>query len=520
MKQTICFLFGFFLLCPAYGQDKQQLRQYTNTTEQSAELAGIISAVGHGIRNDGTPIGPELNRLIKQSYGKTVFFPAGTYNLTEPIVLPMDYTKNVNLAFDKNALLKSDTHLDALIKVGYSEVYFVDVTHRRFSYIEGGILDCYNADNGILIDGRKQLVQIRNMSLVRGRNTHIHIHLPEPGGTGSSDTKIDNVTIQGISSNDDVYGIYIDKSCCDCKISDTFIYGTKEAIVTKSAGHILNNVHLLAMNTSGGTVRADGENFKETVGIRISTGGFFVFNQVYYDTMDRGIVVDDNFSPDLLLDQQISYSYLNDFGTCFLHAGANSPNLRVKISNSTFTLRNKDYKLLDYSPGMVGWDIADKFSFVNCVVDGLHNLSPYDLTLLQRLRGKAADGLMWNRLDDSGSQWYVLGAVVASPLQNFLEIDLTDEMRAKLRFGFKGNGLNVYSYEFEGNDDRQVELGYALHGDFCVWMFRSRKGGSFTPVVYDLLGSGQFMPFPNKGKIYVPADYGVSEADIQVLDHP
>lgn len=228
MKQTICFLFGFFLLCPAYGQDKQQLRQYTNTTEQSAELAGIISAVGHGIRNDGTPIGPELNRLIKQSYGKTVFFPAGTYNLTEPIVLPMDYTKNVNLAFDKNALLKSDTHLDALIKVGYSEVYFVDVTHRRFSYIEGGILDCYNADNGILIDGRKQLVQIRNMSLVRGRNTHIRIHLPEPGGTGSSDTKIDNVTIQGISSNDDVYGIYIDKSCCDCKISDTFIYGPKK----------------------------------------------------------------------------------------------------------------------------------------------------------------------------------------------------------------------------------------------------------------------------------------------------
>ena len=115
--------------------------------------------------------------------------------------------------------------------------------------------------------------------------------------------------------------------------------------------------------------------------------------------------------------------------------------------------------------------------------------------------------MMWNRLDDSGSQWYVLGAVVASPLQNFLEIDLTDELRAKLRFGFKGNGLNVYSYEFEGNDDRQVELGYALHGDFCVWMFRSRKGGSFTPVVYDLLGSG-------------PADYGVSEADIQVLDHP
>lgn len=95
--------------------------------------------------------------------GKRFIFPAGTYNLTEPIVLPLEYTKNVNLIFDKNATVKSDVHLEALIKVGYSETYFTDVSLRRFSYIEGGILDCYNADNGILINGRKQMVQIRTV---------------------------------------------------------------------------------------------------------------------------------------------------------------------------------------------------------------------------------------------------------------------------------------------------------------------------------------------------------------------
>ena len=46
--------------------------------------------------------------LVKDSYGKTLYFPAGTYNLSEPIVLPFDYTKNVNIVFDKNALIKSD----------------------------------------------------------------------------------------------------------------------------------------------------------------------------------------------------------------------------------------------------------------------------------------------------------------------------------------------------------------------------------------------------------------------------
>ncbi len=105
-------------------------------------------------------------------------------------------------------------------------------SHRRFSYIEGGILDCYNADNGILVNGRKQLVQIHyDESGARTYQYISTIYVPEgigTGGTGSSDTKIDNVTIQGISSNDNVYGIYIDESCCDCKISDTFIFVQKK----------------------------------------------------------------------------------------------------------------------------------------------------------------------------------------------------------------------------------------------------------------------------------------------------
>ena len=118
----------------------------------------IISVIRFGIKNDGSVIGAELNRWVKDSYGKTLYFPAGTYNLSEPIVLPFDYTKNVNIVFDKNALIKSDFRLDALLKVGYSEMSTPDVTHRRFSYIEGGMFDCSNVDNGIMVNGLKQLV--------------------------------------------------------------------------------------------------------------------------------------------------------------------------------------------------------------------------------------------------------------------------------------------------------------------------------------------------------------------------
>ena len=154
-------------------------------------INNIVSVLDHGINNEGTPIGMELNNLVKESYKKTLYFPAGTYTLTEPIVLPLDYTKNVNIIFDKNALIRSDIHLDALLKIGYSERQIVDRTLRQFSYIEGGIFDCYNADNGILVNGLKQLVSLRSISLVRGRAAHIRINVTDDfKGTGSSDTKI------------------------------------------------------------------------------------------------------------------------------------------------------------------------------------------------------------------------------------------------------------------------------------------------------------------------------------------
>ena len=53
----------------------------------------IVSVIKHGIRNDGAVIGSELNELVTRSYGKTLYFPAGIYNLSEPVVLPYDYTR-------------------------------------------------------------------------------------------------------------------------------------------------------------------------------------------------------------------------------------------------------------------------------------------------------------------------------------------------------------------------------------------------------------------------------------------
>ncbi|MDD4115850.1 MAG: hypothetical protein PHG27_09720, partial [Massilibacteroides sp.] len=163
--------FSVFLLCcfsvSAFG------------SEYGHEESDIISVTKFKVKNDGSVIGAELNDLVKQSYGKTLYFQAGTYNLSEPIVLPFDYTKNVNIVFDKNARIKTDLPLEALLKIGYSEMSTPDVTHRRFSYIEGGMFDCSNVDNGIMVNGLKQLVSLRAISLFKGRKIHIRIQVTD-----------------------------------------------------------------------------------------------------------------------------------------------------------------------------------------------------------------------------------------------------------------------------------------------------------------------------------------------------
>ena len=97
---------------------------------------GYIVVTEYGISNDGSEIGKELNRLVKDAYGSTLYFPAGTYKLTEPIKTPYDYAKNVNLVFDKNAHITSDKPLEALLMIGFTEMKTKDAGLRQFSYVE------------------------------------------------------------------------------------------------------------------------------------------------------------------------------------------------------------------------------------------------------------------------------------------------------------------------------------------------------------------------------------------------
>lgn len=500
---ALFFLFSFAM--QLYGKDNIE--------------KDIISVIQFGIKNDGSVIGTELNDLVRDSYGKTLFFPAGTYNLSEPIILPFDYTKNVNIVFDKNALIKSDIRLEALLKIGYSEMSTPDVTHRRFSYIEGGMFDCSNVDNGIMVNGLKQLVSLTYISLFKGRKTHIRISVSDDFvGTGSCDTKIDNITIQGISSNEDVYGIYIDQSCCDCKISNTFIYSTKYALVTKSAGHILNNVHILSMHTGGG-LDLGVDNYRQTEGIRVESDGFFVFNEIYFDTIDKSIVIEADKKPTLILDKNIFYSYLKDFGTSFLYKDPSAVTpFQVKISNSIIEIPNQGYKILDINPILIGHDSEGNFSFVNCALRNPRLLNPLDVSLTQRVTGRRSDALLAGGRFVSSNKWLPVGAIVASDARSLLRVDLSEDCSIELDIFFKkGERPRIKSRFMENSESISFQMGYSIVGPYCVLLLKP-VNGEISPVVSDILGTGLFMSVPSKDICHSLDEYGIKkESEIVLL---
>lgn len=484
------------------------------TSARTREIAvpqaeDIVSVIHHGIPNDGTPIGPELNELVRQSYGKTIYFPAGRYNLTEPIVTPMRYELNVNLLLDKNATLYSDTHLEALLKVGYSELGDYD-SHRLFSYVEGGQFDCDNADNGIMVNGLKQLVQLRNMTVFKGHKCHIRIEHLTNKGTGSSDTKIDNVSIQGWSSDEDSYGIYIDDRCSDCKISNTFIYSTGCAIVLKgSAGFILNNIHILSMNVAGGKSNKGDEMFKHTVGIRMENSGFSEFHEVYFDTTDRCFVMPKGQRPTMIIDKCIFYPYIKNIGQSFIcMEDPNETTLTAKMTGCIVQSKHPGFKVFDVGPEMIKNDAAHKLTFLNSVYMQPENISPLCPSLMMRMRGETYASLR-NRPASYDAQWTPLGAVAPSYGENAYRIQFDSTTAYDVRLRFDGR-LTSHSEKSLNRKGRKIAFRYEVKDGYLVVLFRPEKAATLFPGITDLQGSGNFMAPPSKTKAYTPADYGLT----------
>lgn len=246
--------------------------------------------------------------------------------------------------------------------------------------------------------------------------------------------------------------------------------------------------------------------------------GFFVFNEIYFDTIDKSIVIEADKKPTLILDKNIFYSYLKDFGTSFLYKDPSAVTpFQVKISNSIIEVPNQGYKIFDINPILIGHDSEGNFSFVNCALRNSRLLNPLDVSLTQRVRSRRSDALLAAGRFASNNRWIPVGAIVASDARSLLRIDLSEDCSIELDVFFcKGERPRIKSRLMENSESVSFQMGYSVVGSYCVLLLKP-VNGKISPVVSDILGTGLFMPVPSKEICYSLDAYGIKEESEIVL---
>lgn len=137
-----------------------------------------------------------LQALIDENPNMTIYIPAGTYTLYNPIRTSAVPTRTVALQLDDNAVLKAAggwNHSAPMITLGTSWEYNTTAEAGYFYYFDGGTVDCSGVAEGIAIECGRNL-QVRNTSII---NTQLGFNIKNGTNGDSSDADIFNLTIKG-----------------------------------------------------------------------------------------------------------------------------------------------------------------------------------------------------------------------------------------------------------------------------------------------------------------------------------
>lgn len=483
----------------------------------------IIDVTNYGIKNDGTVIGTELNELITTNVSHKIYFPDGIYNLSEPIELPWRYDKNVDIELSPKAILKASKPLSALIRIGFTEIESTyDKTQRRPNIIEGGCLDCSNVTNGIHVNGLKQLVTIKGMNLIKGTGTHIKVECTNDfAGTGSSDTIIQDIRIQGLSSNEEnSCGIYLGAGCGDCKLHHVFIYGCQTGIYTESTGHYMDTVHILSQVTTGGL--SLGENdFKNTRGLvtRNITGDMWL-NNFYFDTLEVGLEIKVK-TPRFFLTNCIYFCYKDNFGDAMIRRDADiNGTLAVTMNGCVCHIKKDNFKIFDANIPYI-FDPYTRTK-VDLTIVNPSKLNVYDAYLSQKVRQSDVDYLIRTDNTSFTNQWIVLGLLAEMPstAESSHEFIFSNKRSIVIR---SSNLLGSPVFELrDPNNSFYFELGKAMLNDdygrrYQALLFKPAGTATGFPTINHVSGIKNFLRTPSDEKMYRPSDYGITESSIETI---
>lgn len=203
-----------------------------------------------------------IKKAIKENPNRTIYFPDGTYYITEPIDIPADAEGSVSLRLSNNAVISAlgwQDRTQPMIRIGVGSSDNADGARPS---IVGGCIQATGA-SGISVEESSRNALISNVS-IKGAYYGIHIKKGN-NASGSTYTTVDNVNIVGYGSNGSV-GILVDGSQNTVSNSRIMASNCGVKCTESGSGNSFKNVHPLCTNSS----------LNDTVGFwDLSNGNFY-----------------------------------------------------------------------------------------------------------------------------------------------------------------------------------------------------------------------------------------------------
>lgn len=268
----------------------------------------VINVKQYGVYGDGTHDDwSKLQNILQTYQDDTIYFPEGTYLISDSLVINCSTPHVPNIKLDREAIIKASTSITSLFNLQGSGSRNITLTKNYTGCIDGGTFDCTNASYGIFAQALWSVIEIKNATFINITNIGLALgdHTLE-NHIGNYD--VHNCFFHGTGSENATMAIFVDSS--DNQLYDLTIDRVKTAIKVNYGGNYLNTIHATTMFGAGVT----NAQINATVGFDF--GDCNSTNQCvqcYADTFGTGFRV----HYQLMCSECFTYWYLSNAETNF-----------------------------------------------------------------------------------------------------------------------------------------------------------------------------------------------------------
>ncbi len=189
----------------------------------------------------GYDVTADIQKVIDENPGATIYFPDRTYVISDSILTSSDPEKAVSLYFSNFAVLKASMNWSEgkyMVRLGAKDKSFsIDEVGSNY-YMYGGIVDGSGIAGGVSVEGGRE-TSIRYVSM---KSVKQGLYIMYNEECESSSVDIQTVNITGCNEKDSI-GIMIDGY--DNTLTNMRVAGFHTAVKLTGSRNILRNLHML-----------------------------------------------------------------------------------------------------------------------------------------------------------------------------------------------------------------------------------------------------------------------------------